>query len=228
MQKEVIHMSNIADIFSPETRFYRFFETVWELFALNILFILTSLPILTVGISATALCQSVQAMLRDEKPLSVYFSVWKTDWKQSTAVWVPMLGMLAALMAYYYLFVFVPEHPSFWVLLVLLVLTAVYLAVSAWLFSLMAQFSNTTANHVKNAAVLAVAHPVKSLIMAVLMLVPLTVMLISPYWFFRLGFIWIAAGASGVCWIHQKLIRPVMEVMIRKARKEAGLEEEAE
>ena len=218
-------MSSVSDLFSPETRFYRFFETVWELFALNILFILTCLPIVTVGISATALCQSIQAMLRDEKPLGVYFSVWKTDFKQSTAVWIPMLGMLAALVAYYYLFVFVPENPSFWGLLGILALTAVYLAVSAWLFSLMAQFNNTTANHLKNAAVLAIAHPLKSLMMAALMLVPVIVMLISPYWFFRFGFIWISVGASGVCYLHQRIVRPVMKVMIRKARKEAGLEE---
>lgn len=218
-------MSSVSDLFSPETRFYRFFETIWELFALNILFILTCLPIVTVGISATALCQSIQAMLRDEKPLGVYFSVWKTDFKQSTAVWIPMLGMLAALVAYYYLFVFVPENPSFWGLLGILALTAVYLAVSAWLFSLMAQFNNTTANHLKNAAVLAIAHPLKSLMMAALMLVPVIVMLISPYWFFRFGFIWISVGASGVCYLHQRIVRPVMKVMIRKARKEAGLEE---
>ena len=218
-------MSSVSDLFSPETRFYRFFETIWELFALNILFILTCLPIVTVGISATALCQSIQAMLRDEKPLGVYFSVWKTDFKQSTAVWIPMLGMLAALVAYYYLFVFVPEDPSFWGLLGILALTAVYLAVSAWLFSLMAQFNNTTANHLKNAAVLAIAHPLKSLMMAALMLVPVIVMLISPYWFFRFGFIWISVGASGVCYLHQRIVRPVMKVMIRKARKEAGLEE---
>ena len=218
-------MSSVSDLFSPETRFYRFFETIWELFALNILFILTCLPIVTVGISATALCQSIQAMLRDEKPLGVYFSVWKTDFKQSTAVWIPMLGMLAALVAYYYLFVFVPEDPSFWGLLGILALTAVYLAVSAWLVSLMAQFNNTTANHLKNAAVLAIAHPLKSLMMAALMLVPVIVMLISPYWFFRFGFIWISVGASGVCYLHQRIVRPVMKVMIRKARKEAGLEE---
>ena len=218
-------MSSVSDLFSPETRFYRFFETIWELFALNILFILTCLPIVTVGISATALCQSIQAMLRDEKPLGVYFSVWKTDFKQATAVWIPMLGMLAALVAYYYLFVFVPENPSFWGLLGILALTAVYLAVSAWLFSLMAQFNNTTANHLKNAAVLAIAHPLKSLMMAALMLVPVVVMLISPYWFFRFGFIWISVGASGVCYLHQRIVCPVMKVMIRKARKEAGLEE---
>lgn len=221
-------MSSVSDLFSPETRFYRFFETIWELFALNILFILTCLPIVTVGISATALCQSIQAMLRDEKPLSVYFSVWKTDFKQSTAVWIPMLGMLVALVAYYYLFVFVPDNPSFWGLLGILALTAVYLAVAAWLFSLMAQFNNTTANHLKNAAVLAIAHPVKSLMMAALMLVPVIVMLISPYWFFRFGFIWISVGASGVCYLHQRIVRPVMKVMIRKARKEAGLEETEE
>lgn len=218
-------MSSVSDLFSPETRFYRFFETIWELFALNILFILTCLPIVTVGISATALCQSIQALLRDEKPLGVYFSVWKTDFKQATAVWIPMLGMLAALVAYYYLFVFVPENPSFWGLLGILALTAVYLAVSAWLFSLMAQFNNTTANHLKNAVVLAIAHPLKSLMMAALMLVPVIVMLISPYWFFRFGFIWISVGASGVCYLHQRIVRPVMKVMIRKARKEAGLEE---
>lgn len=218
-------MSSIADIFSPDTKFYRFFELLWELLALNILFILTSLPVITIGISATALCQSVQAMLRDEKPLSVYFSVWKTDWKQSTAIWIPLLALLAAIVTYYHLFVFTPEKPSFGVLLVILALTVAYLAVVAWLFPLMAQFNNTTANHVKNAAVLACAHPLKSLMMVGLMVIPLLVVLISPYWFFRLGAIWICAGASGICYLHQRIIRPVMKKMIKKARTEAGLEE---
>ena len=218
-------MSSIADLFSPETRFYRFFEILWELLALNLMFIFTSLPLVTIGISSTALCQSVQAMLKDEKPLRVYFSVWKTDWKQSTAIWIPMLAMLAAIVSYYYLFVFTPEKPSFWMLLLILALTVVYLAVTAWLFPLMAQFNNTTANHLKNAAVLACAHPIKSLMMVGLMLIPLLVILISPFWFFRLGFIWICAGASGICYLHQRIIRPVMKKMIKKARAEAGQEE---
>lgn len=217
---------NVSDLFSPDTKFYRFFEMLWELLALNLLYIATSLPIVTIGISTTALCQSVMAMMKDEKPLSVYFSVWKTDWKQATGIWMLLLALLAAICAYIYLFVLVPESPSFWVLLVIIAMMLIFLAVAGWVFPLLAQFNNTTANHLKNAAVLAIAHPIKSLMMAVLMLVPIVVILISPYWFFRLGFIWISVGASGICYLNLKIIRPAMQMMIRKARKEAGLDDE--
>lgn len=221
-------MSNITEIFAPDTKIYNFFEILWELFLLNIFYILTSLPIVTIGISTTALCQSVIALQRGEKGWKVYFSVWKTDWKQATVIWLLLLALLVSIFAYVNLFVLMPEEPSFWALLGIIALMICFTAVFCWVFPLLAQFNNTITNQLKNAAVLACAHPVKSLIMVACTLVPVALFVALPYWFFRLGFLWASVGLSGICYINLRVARPVLDMMIQKARKEAGLDDEPE
>lgn len=210
----------MSALFSPDSQEYRFLETVGELFFLNLFYLFTCLPVVTIGIATTALCQSIITMLDGGKPLKVYFSVWKTDWKQSTGVWLLLLALIAAVLAYIYLFIIVPESPTFWVTLVIILLAFALLAVMGWVFPLMAQFNNTTANHLKNAAVMACAHPIKSLIIVATMLIPLAVLLITPYWFIRLGFIWCTLALSLICYSNIRVLRPALAKLIAKATSE--------
>ena len=69
---------------------WRFFELVAELFFANLLFILCSIPIVTMGASITAL-DSVFFKRREKKLDSVkdeFFDAFKSNFKQSTCIWL--------------------------------------------------------------------------------------------------------------------------------------------
>ena len=49
----------LTQLFSEDSRFYRFMSKLWDLIVLNILWLVTSIPVITVGASTTALYASV-------------------------------------------------------------------------------------------------------------------------------------------------------------------------
>ncbi len=61
--------------------------TIYQLMILNIMFIVTSLPIITLGASTKALMGSIRDLCKQElsSEMSTYFSYFKTDFKKSTS-----------------------------------------------------------------------------------------------------------------------------------------------
>ena len=71
---------------TPKERFFRTCEKFGDLFLLNILFTITSLPVITIGASFTALYSMTFKMVRNEEMAikDGYFKAFKRNFKQST------------------------------------------------------------------------------------------------------------------------------------------------
>ena len=77
-------------MFSYDSPFSTFLRRLADLILLNLAFILTSLPVITVGMSLTALYR-ICFRLRDDRcthPLKEYFAACREEWKKSTVVWL--------------------------------------------------------------------------------------------------------------------------------------------
>jgi len=86
------------DVFSRE---------FWELCKLNLIFVLFSLPIVTIPAATTAMCKVTMFMLLD-KPIFVFsdfLSAFKAEWKRSTLVGIVYFPLLLGTMfgLYFYL-----------------------------------------------------------------------------------------------------------------------------
>ena len=196
-------------IFAPDSRIYRFFQTVGELFILNLLYLLTCLPVITAGISTAALCQTIFSMQKGNGGLfRLFFSVWRDEWKQATAIWLILLVLLLPTAAAVR-FLLLPS-PSLPGIVITALLALVWLGIFAWVFPLMARFRNRTAVHLRNALLLTFAHLFKTLMMAVSLLVPVVMLVVFPYWFLRLGFIWFTVGLALICYSNCRLITPAL------------------
>jgi|BioPla2DNA2_1021312.scaffolds.fasta_scaffold78245_2 hypothetical protein len=64
-------------------RVFKILETVGKLITLNIVFVITCIPLITIGVSTTALYSAMGA----EMLVSSFFTAYKKNWKQSTVVW---------------------------------------------------------------------------------------------------------------------------------------------
>lgn len=73
-----------------ESTFMDYLEKFTDLVIVSMLFFLTSIPLVTLGASYTALYQAVVTSVRGKKayPYRVYLDTWKQKWKLSTAVWL--------------------------------------------------------------------------------------------------------------------------------------------
>ncbi|MDO5425229.1 MAG: DUF624 domain-containing protein [Eubacteriales bacterium] len=84
-------------------RFFRVMEKVTDLVVLGLLWLVTSLPVLTLGTSCAALYEAVERTIRfeDGKPVKVYFQAWKAYAMRGcagTAVYLVLGAALAGVM----------------------------------------------------------------------------------------------------------------------------------
>lgn len=81
-------------IFSLHGRLYQFCVTLWQMLVLNCVFLLSCVPLLTIGASVIALNEAMEGVLHDEYSLKKY---WKT-WASSLAIGMILeLGVLVTI-----------------------------------------------------------------------------------------------------------------------------------
>jgi uncharacterized membrane protein YesL len=78
------------DLFNINGKFYSFMTKVADLIILSVLWLLTSLPVITLGASSSALYYSVIKVVRkdSEGPVHAYFKAFKGNFKQGTVITV--------------------------------------------------------------------------------------------------------------------------------------------
>lgn len=80
-------------LFAPDSRFMRYLNRLADLMILNLLFLLTSIPIFTIGASLTAL-YSVCFRLGTDREGSTfrdYFAAFKENFRQATSLFLLLL-----------------------------------------------------------------------------------------------------------------------------------------
>lgn len=126
----------------------RFCYACW----LNLLWLVCSIPIVTIGASTTALYYVMLKVVRNEESnvTSMFFRAFKENFKQATVLWLIMFGIGAFLGADIYVLTHlrkVAEGPLsvMWTLLLAVVIAAsvMYVIVLIFVFPLTARVSNT-------------------------------------------------------------------------------------
>ena len=77
-------------IFNPENKFFTFMGKVADLMALNLIFLITSLPVITLGASLTALSSVTLSMAKKRETyiFKMYWKIWKANLKRSTLLFL--------------------------------------------------------------------------------------------------------------------------------------------
>lgn len=80
----------MSNFFSMESPLNRFLTRLADIMILNLLFIITSIPIITIGASWTAMSYVLLKMVRNEESYIVkgYFKSFKQNFRQATIIWV--------------------------------------------------------------------------------------------------------------------------------------------
>ncbi len=84
--------------FSVNSKFYHFMTGLADLMILSVLFLVTSIPLFTLPLSAVALCAAVRKCVRGEEAhcARTYFRLLKENGKQGLALALTCLAALAA------------------------------------------------------------------------------------------------------------------------------------
>ncbi len=154
-----------------ENPFFEFMNRLADLVLLNIVWLISCLPLVTIGAAKTALYRIMLRRARGESnyPVREYLEAFKEDFGKSTKIWLLLLvsgGLLAFDLSY---------MGAKWSPLGILlgVLISIWMILESYLFPLTAQFENSLTNTWKNAAYMATRHFPYTVIIVVLNGIPL-------------------------------------------------------
>lgn len=158
----------MSKLFRMDSPLMRFLTKIADLMVLNILFCVTSIPLITIGASWTALYSVTLKMVRDEEG-SVsrsYFHSFRQNFKQATLLWLGVLVVLALLVLDIRVLNGMAEGTAPGLLrLGVEILALLGIMVLQYLFPSLARFEASLADTLKNACVMALAYLPKTALM---------------------------------------------------------------
>lgn len=160
--------------FNTENVFFRTLAKIWETIYLSFLWILCSIPIVTAGAATTALYYTVNKTVKHERGYvsSEFFSSFRSNFKQSTIIWLILLVVFAILGIDYFAILYYTKNGydvgAFQT--VFLVMAILILMWSFYIFPYMARFENKTKDVLKNTLIIAFSNAPYSIAMFVLFL----------------------------------------------------------
>lgn len=200
----------MQSLFSPDSKFMQAMDRVCDLLLLNVLFLVTCLPLFTIGASAAAMyavCFRFDSE-KEERIFKSYFRAFRDNFRQGTVLWLVILlfggtsclnvlifrGMTNVL---YYLF-----FPC-------AVLLALAVLMGSYLFPLVSQFRCDNRSALKNALFLSIGYLPRSLAVSAVNVLPLGLFLLYPYLFFQTGLVWILIYFSAGAYINSLILKKV-------------------
>lgn len=197
--------------FSNQSPLGRILGCCWILFASNLLFLLTCLPVVTAGAGLAALSYTTLRTLRGDgelNPISTFWRGFRDNWKQATIAWLSLL-MLALLL---YLELFWCSQLGSWAMILSAALSAialVALVIGCYLFPVIAAFHGTLPQLVQNSFYFAMKRPLAAVVVVFLHTFPLYWTWLNTAAMPLYAFLWCTIGFSALSMCTSKLILPL-------------------
>lgn len=186
----------LRGLFSLDNPVIKFFCLIGNLWMLNILWLVCSLPIVTLGASTTALVYSCMKLRADEGYIfKNFFKSFKENFRQSTVLWLVYLvvGALLALGLMFWNNYKMPGSKLIWG--VVLALSILYSISILYVFAIQSKFVNTIKNTIKYSFLIAFTHIKETILLA---LIVAGVVLANMFTIFAVNFITLNVGMSFV------------------------------
>lgn len=200
-------------IFNLDSPLMEFLSKLADLMILNLLWLVCSLPIVTIGASTTALYGCLLNLAKNGGlPLTrKFFADFKSNFKKATILW-PIQVVALAVVALDVLFFL-----GFWgdtnqIMRIICLLPAFWVLMGcSYLFPLQAQFENTVGGTLKNAILLSIANLPTSIAVTALNLVPLLIWYFNFELFLKSLIVWILIGVAAIAYLNTLLLRKVFQ-----------------
>ena len=195
-------------LFQPDSPVMRFLTAVADLIALNLLWLICCIPVITIGPSCTAMCYVARKIAEKEAPpvINTFFRAFRTNLKQSLIVFLILL--VPIVLVGVYLLMAVSGGLDHLPLVKYLSYLAIIITgfVCSYVYPLIAHFDNTVGNTLKNAILLPFANPFLALVVTALNMLPILTLLINYELMIRISFFWLTIGCSLTAVVNAKLL----------------------
>lgn len=193
-------------------RFFEFATKLGELMLLNLLTLLCSLPVVTVGAAFTAMHRVLVDIYRDQenKLVKTYFKSFKENFPQATKLWLVYLMYFGILAVDYWAFKNLNNATISYLNILVPVLTFIGALSLCWVFVLQSRYTLTMKDTLLYSVTRIIAFPLRTLGMAVTLLLPLLLVMYLPQFFILIPLLGIAVPGIISTWFYNGALK-VME-----------------
>lgn len=189
-------------------KFFAFATKLAQLMWLNILTIVCSLPIVTVGAAFTAMHRVLVDIYRDEdnKITKTYFVSFKKNFWQATKIWLLYLVFYAILLADYWALKALDNNAIRYLNILLPVLVLISSLSLSWVFVMQSRYTLSTKDTIAFSFTRIIAFPLRTLCMGATLLAPFVLTIYFPRFFILVPLLGISGpGIIGTCFYNKAL-----------------------
>ncbi len=200
-------MNFLRSFFDNDSVFGQLMTRCGTIIAANLLFLLFSIPVVTIGTSWTALHYTMMKMLREKEinPFKTFWHGFRNNWKQSTlafAAAVLLLSILALELFWCSQFTGILS----WFTYGLLAMVQATIVLCSYLFPVIAAFSDNLKQHVQTSLYFAMHKPLDLILILAVHIVPIAVTYLDLQRMPLYAFLWFFMGFASVATFTDSLL----------------------
>ncbi len=197
----------MRNLFNMDNPVFRFLSRLADLMILNIIFLIFSLPIVTIGASSTALYYVALKIAANEEGY-IFRSFWKSfreNFRQATIIWLIVLGVFLVLGLD---FTIMNNMTGSLVTAFRVLIPAgaiLFFFFLLYVFPTLARFSNSIANTARNAFIMSIAHLPWTLLLTVITVGSALITFLNGYTIVYGVLFWIMMGFAVIAYLNSKI-----------------------
>lgn len=188
----------------------RFMMLITNLIALNVLWLIGCIPIVTAGASTVAMHTVLLSYIsrKDDAVLKPFFRAFRENFRTVTPLWLMNLLVGAVMVAE---IVYLSVGAELWLKVVFGVLLLIYGAATSYLYPLLARYETTARQALLNSFMLPVRHLLSSVCVVTLNVLPVFLLVAFPELFWKSILVWTVIGFSLIAYLDLKILLPVFQ-----------------
>lgn len=205
------------NLFSYDSKFFIVLGKVSNIVILNLLFLISCIPIITIGTSITATYFVAMKIVRDEETYIVkeFIIRFKENFVKSTKIWFIMIVIGMVLGFDYYISSLISNGLMKATLqLSLTIVSIIFIFVLTYVFPITSKFENTIKNTMINSILISIKHLPQTILMVIVNLSPIIlIFILSTYWEHIL-FFYTVIGFGAMTYINSMFFDKIFEKYI--------------
>lgn len=205
------------NLFEYDNKFFEVLGKITDIIILNLLCIISCLPIITIGASVTATYFVALQMVRNEETYIIreFIKRFKENFIFSTKVWsiILIIGLVLSF-DFYISRLILNEYMRITLQFILTIVSIIFIFLLTYVFPIISKFENTIKNTMINSILISIQHLPKTIFMVFINLSPIILTLILSNYWGHILFFYTVMGFASITYINSMFFNKIFEKYI--------------
>ena len=207
----------MINLFGIDNKFFETLEKISNIVILNFLYILFSIPIITIGASTTATYFVAMKIVQNEEGyiFRTFIKSFKENFKISTIVWIMIMLVGGVLILDFHISNAIPNSSISNIFKLILTMVSIIIIFNiTYVFPIICKFDNSIKNTIINATLISIQNLPYTIIMSLLNLIPIISILFFSNYLGYIAFFYIIIGYAVVSCINSFFLNNILNKYI--------------